>query len=391
MKKTLLIAVVAAGIAAAAWGVYRGMQPAPGGPLRISGNIELTEINIAFKMAGRLIERRIDEGDPVQRGQVVARLDNEQLLRQRDQMKATLEGARLMMAQSDTALEWQQQALAADQEMRRAEVGTAEAHLRELKSGARPQERQEAQAAVSAASSEFERSKKDWERAQVLRTDDDISQAQFDQFRTRYESAQAMLSQARERASLIADGARVETIEAAAAQLERARAGFKGSLANEIELKRRRQEIETRRADVARARAQVAFIESQLQDTVAVSPADGIGLVKSADVGEVLAPGTPVLTIGDIRHPWVRGYIPEASLGQVKIGQKARITTDSYPGKAYWGRVSFISSEAEFTPKQIQTSEERIKLVYRIKIDVDNPRQELKNNMPVDAELMAGN
>jgi HlyD family secretion protein len=132
----------------------------------------------------------------------------------------------------------------------------------------------------------------------------------------------------------------------------------------------------------------VALIDSQLGDTVAASPIDGVVLVKSANVGEILAPGTTVMTIGDIDHPWLRGYINERDLGRVKLGTKAKISTDSYPGKVYWGRVSFIASEAEFTPKQIQTSEERLKLVYRIKIDVDNPQRELKSNMPADAELV---
>jgi HlyD family secretion protein len=123
-------------------------------------------------------------------------------------------------------------------------------------------------------------------------------------------------------------------------------------------------------------------------DTVAASPVDGVVLVKAADVGEVLAPGTSVVTVGDIDHPWLRGYINETDLGKVKIGSKANVTTDSYPGKVYQGRVAFISSEAEFTPKQIQTQQERVKLVYRIKILIDNSQRELKSNMPADAEIV---
>jgi HlyD family secretion protein len=110
-------------------------------------------------------------------------------------------------------------------------------------------------------------------------------------------------------------------------------------------------------------------------------------LVKSAEVGEVLAPGTSILSIGDLDRPWLRGYINETDLGRVKLGQKVKVTTDSFPGKTYWGTVSFISSEAEFTPKQIQTAEERVKLVYRIKVDIANPQHELKVNMPADAEI----
>ncbi|MGA2196717.1 MAG: efflux RND transporter periplasmic adaptor subunit, partial [Bryobacteraceae bacterium] len=135
-------------------------------------------------------------------------------------------------------------------------------------------------------------------------------------------------------------------------------------------------------------RASIAMIDSQLADTVQTSPVDGVVLVKSADVGEVLASGTTVVTVGDIDHPWLRGYVNETDLGRVRLGSKVKVTTDSYPGKVYDGRVTFIASEAEFTPKQIQTAEERVKLVYRVKIEMDNPKHELKSNMPADAEIV---
>ncbi len=183
-------------------------------------------------------------------------------------------------------------------------------------------------------------------------------------------------------------GPRKEQIEAAEAQVERARAALKMAESNALEIKRREQELPLRQAEIARASANLALIESQLADTVAVSPVDGVVLVKAADVGEVLAAGTTVVTIGDIDHPWLRAYINETDLGRIKLGTRARVTTDSYPGKEYEGRVSFIASEAEFTPKQIQTQEERVKLVYRIKIDLDNPNHELKSNMPADAVLI---
>jgi HlyD family secretion protein len=192
----------------------------------------------------------------------------------------------------------------------------------------------------------------------------------------------------KERESLVEAGPRAEQIEAASGQAQRARGAVKMAEANGFELKRREQELATRRAEIARSEASIALIDSQLADTVAVSPVDGVVLVKSADVGEVLAPGTTVVTVGDIDHPWLRGYVDEKDLGRVKLGAKAKITTDSYAGKAYWGRVSFIASEAEFTPKQIQTQQERVKLVYRIKIDLDNPQHELKSNMPADAEIV---
>lgn len=355
--------------------------------ITVSGNIELTEVNIAFKIPGKLIERAVDEGDLVRKGQVVARLDQDQLLAQKQRETAALQSALSQLAQAETSLAWQRETWAADLEQRKADLEAYEARLQELKNGARPQEIQEAEAAVEAARSEYERAKRDWERAQTLYKNDDISTAQYDQYRSRWEGSEAALKQARERRDLVLAGPRAEQIEAASAQVQRARAALKVSQSNALEIKRREQEITFRKSEIERAKANLALIETQLADTIAVSPVDGVVLVKSADVGEVLAAGTTVVTVGDIAHPWLRAYINQTDLGRVKIGSRAKVTTDSYPGKIYEGKISFIASEAEFTPKQIQTQEERVKLVYRIKIDLENPHQELKSNMPADAVI----
>ncbi len=387
MNRKLLIPVVVVAAAAAGWLVWRNLGN-NNDRILISGNIELTEVDIAFKTAGKLVERAVAEGQEVQAGQVVARLDREQLERQREAQLAALAAAESQLAQARTAARWQKEAVAADLEARRAELGAAGARLQELRAGSRPQEIREARAAVAAARSEFERASSDWERAQVLYSNDDISTAQRDQFRARFESAQAALRQAEQRASLVEAGPRTETIEAAASQVARARAAVKAAEANALEVRRREQEIAARQAETERIRAQIAVIDQQLADTVAVSPISGVVLVEAAEPGEVVAPGTPVLTVGDIDRPWLRGYITATDLGRVKIGNPVRVSTDSFPGKTYNGRVSFIASEAEFTPKQIQTREERVKLVYRVKIDVENPGRELKNNMPADAEIL---
>jgi len=390
MKRKIIIPIIlvlaAAGVAGAWWSGRWGRQDP--NHLLVSGNIELTEVNIGFKTAGRLIERTVDEGDLVKKGQLIARLDRDQLAAQRDSGAAALSSAQAQLAQAETSLEWQRATLAADIEQRRADLASSEARLAEMRNGSRPQEVQEAKAAVDGAQSELERARKDWDRAQTLFKDDDISASQYDQYRNRWESAEAALKQARERAALVLAGPRVEQVDGAAAQVEHARGALKMAEANVLELKRREQELATRRAEIERSRANLAQVDAQLADTVAASPVDGVVLVKSADVGEVLAAGATVVTVGDIEHPWLRAYINETDLGKVKLGAKARITTDSYPGKLYDGRVTFISSEAEFTPKQIQTKEERVKLVYRIKIEVDNPRHELKSNMPADAEIV---
>jgi HlyD family secretion protein len=387
MKKKLPVLILIAAAAGAAVYAYRNAGRQPDNRLIVSGNIELTQVDIAFKLAGRLIERTVDEGDNVKRGQIIARLDRDQLQAQREREGAGLVAAQSQLAQAETSVEWQKATLAADVETRRADLAQAEARLAEMRNGARPQEKLDAKATVDAASAEVERARKDWDRAQPLYKNDDISTAQYDQFRSRFENAQAVLQQAKEREALVLAGPRIEQIHAQEAAVERAQAALKMSEANQLEIKRRTEEIASRRAEIGRSRASIQLVDSQLGDTVAVSPIDGVVLVKSADPGEVLAPGTSVVTIGDIDHPWVRAYVNEPDLPKVKLGQAVKVTTD-VPGKVYNGRISFISSQAEFTPKQIQTQQERVKLVYRVKIDVENPKRELKQNMPVNAEIV---
>ncbi len=142
------------------------------------------------------------------------------------------------------------------------------------------------------------------------------------------------------------------------------------------------------KANVEQLKASLELAETRLGFADLVSPLNGFVLVKSSLPGEVIQPGTPVFTAVDLNNLWVTAYINETDLARVKLNQEAYVTTDTYRGKKYKGRVSFISSEAEFTPKTIQTTEERVKLVYRIKVRVDNSSLELKPGMPADAYII---
>ena len=388
MKKPVLIVILILLVAAAGvWFFLNNGEKDSENRIKVSGNIELTEVGIAFKTSGRLIERAVDEGAAVKKGMMLARLDNDQLTAQKDRETAGLQFAVAQLAQAETALDWQKQSLEADLEQRRADLAAAEARLLELKNGSRPEEIKESEAAVAAAQAEYVRVENDWARAEALYKSGDFSKVQYDQYRSLWERTEAALKQAKERQALVLAGPRREQIEAASAQVERARAAIKTAEANRLEIRRREQELPLRRADIDRAKAALALIETQHADTEAYSPIDGVVLVKAAEPGEILPAGTPVMTIGDLDHPWLRAYIRATDLGKVKPGDRVKITTDSYPGKIYEGRVGFIASDAEFTPKQIQTQEERVKLVYRIKIDVENPEHELKSNMPADAVI----
>jgi len=140
-------------------------------------------------------------------------------------------------------------------------------------------------------------------------------------------------------------------------------------------------------ANVENAEQAIKLAKIILDYTILAAPFDGVITVRQAELGEIMVPGTPVMTLADLDHIWLRAYINETDIGKIRLDQPAKVTTDTYPGKSYKGRVSFISSSAEFTPKSVETHAERVTLVYRIKIDIDNPTHELVPGMPADALL----
>jgi HlyD family secretion protein len=389
MKKAIRIILVLAVLGAGGYAAYRmwGANGADANRIVLHGNIELTEVDLSFKQPGRLVELKVDEGAQVRQGDILARMDEIELTTTRDRENATRSMAQSNLAQLLTSIQFQKESIAGDVELKHADLRAAESRLKELETGSRKQEVEQARAGSAEAETQFKLASADWERAQRLYKNEDISTAQFDQARTRFEATRATLQRSRDTLSLVVEGPRKETIDQARAQVERARAAVRLAEANRIDLRRREQEVAARNADVARSDAQVKIFQTQLNDRALVAPIDAVVLSKSGEVGEVLAAGAAILTLGDLAHPWVRGYVPETQLGRVKIGQTVEVSTDSFKGKKYTGRITFISSQAEFTPKSIQTQDERVKLVYRIKVEVANPNQELKNNMPVDAVI----
>ncbi len=358
--------------------------------LQFSGNIELTEADIGLKAPGKIVELSVDEGAPVSKGELLARSDDAQLLHVKAEIQAQVDGMVSQQRELEKLISYQETALAAQLEQRKAEIRQAEAQLDQLEEGSRVQDKDQARSAVAIAEAEFDRAQADWTRAQELYRNEDISKASFDQYQSGYLRSEGALKQARERLSLVEEGPRSQEIEAARAGLERARAALRQAEATELEIDRNRQSRKTLDAQKNALEARLGQVQQQIDDTRAYAPFDGVVLVKSAEIGEVVAAGTAIVSVGDLAHPWVRGYVPETDLGRVKLGQEVSVSTDSYLGKTYHGKVSFISSEAEFTPKQIETRQERVKLVYRIKVDIDNPNQELKLNMPVDAVIQLG-
>lgn len=272
MKKILLLIAVIV-IAAGAAIYFFFLNKKSNGAIKVSGNIEATEIRLSFQVSGRIEKLLADEGLFVKKGDCLATLDKEELSKIRQQAQANLDEAK----------------------------------------------------------ANFQLSEKDYKRMQNLFEDNvisaqerDLAQNKFDIAKAKYEAAQHTL-------------------------------------------------------DLASIRLSYADL---------ICPVNGFIMTKSAEVGEVLQPGSAVFTVLDLNDIWLNAYINETDLGRIKLNQLVNVKTDTWPNKIYKGRVSFISEEAEFTPKQIQTTEERVKLVYRIKIIVDNTSLELKPGMPADALLI---
>ena len=139
---------------------------------------------------------------------------------------------------------------------------------------------------------------------------------------------------------------------------------------------------------VEQASSGLGSLDTQISNYTLYSPMEGVVLTRNAEVGEIALPGMSLLTLGDLSRVWMKVYITEPDLGRVKLGQKARVTTDAFPDKPHWGRVSWISEQAEFTPKNVQTRDERARLVYAVKILLDNPDQTFKPGMMADAEIL---
>jgi HlyD family secretion protein len=360
----------------AAYFVFDRVAEVPEGSLRVSGNIEVTQAEVSFKIPGKLAERLVDEGETVQAGQVAARLESSDLSHEVAARQADAAAAEAVLAELEAG--------ARPQEIAQAEAAAraAQARLDEMLAGSRPEEIAAAQAALDQAQAETVRAQADFNRYSALHEKAEISDQQFVAVRTALATAQARQEEARQRFEIVQQGPRKEQIEQA-----RAAAREAAERAALIKAGARKEQIAQARARRDQVRQALALAETRLGYAILAAPFSGIVLSKNAEPGEFLAAGTPVITIAELGRVWLRAYINETDLARVKPGQAAKITTDTYPDKSYGGRVSFISSEAEFTPKTVQTEQERVKLVYRIKIDVPNPQMELKPGMPADAAI----
>ena len=310
---------------------------APAAAARSTGYVEATEVRAAGEVGGRLIDVKVAEGDRVAAGDVIARIDT-----------------------SDTELALRRAGADRDQ---------AQAQLALIRAGARPQDIRQAaaqvqsgQADVKAAQAELDAAAADLERFDSLLRANAGSVKQRDDAATRRNVAAARVRGAEDR------------VQAAVETVSKLKAGAHP------------QEIAAARAHVAASDAQIAALQKSVADAIVKAPVSGIVTAKLLDAGEMAAPRAPIVVITDLDHAWANLYVDERLVPQLRIGQPATLVTDA--GQRLTGTVTFISPKAEFTPRNVQTADERSKLVYRVKVTADNRDGVLKPGMPIEAELL---
>jgi len=484
-----------------------------GNDITASGNVEATEINIAAKVAGR-VEEMAKEGDRVEKDKIIVRLDRKELEEQVAQAEAAFEAAKIQLEQAKKAAELQESQHQNQLNVSESSLGATEAQLNQavsgadlqfvqtdsqigqaqvklqqsldaynqakealklqvadtstkieqakaayeaaqekldiLLEGARPQEKEQAQAAYNQALANYENARKDLERAENLFKDGVIPEQQLDKAKTLYTGAESALKIAEENLSLVKEGPRSQEIEIAKQQLEQAKSALVAAEATEslVEMKKEQLEIAEKQVEEARIALELAqagalqnnikeqqiivaktqfeqassnyqlaqegsklvdikkqdvdnatamvkqreaaleLAKTQLANSEVKAPVSGTVTLEVAEIGELVPAGSTVIKMADLQDIWISVYIPEDLYGKIKLKDKALVTVDSWKGEVFEGYVSYIASEAQFTPKNIQTKKDRVNLTYEVKVKVDNKEEKLIPGMPADVEII---
>jgi HlyD family secretion protein len=292
--------------------------------IEATGTIETVNVVLSSKTSGEIKELRINEGEKVKLGDTVMIIDTETLQLQLKQQES---GAQMSRAQLDL-----------------------------LRNGARKEDISLAESSLNQAQVNFKQAKSDLERLQKLYQTQTITKKQYDDAASHFDLMNDQLSSAKENFIKIKNYARPEEIKQAEAKLNQSRAS----------------------ADL---------IKKNINDSYIVSPLNGIVVKKYFEVGETVSPMSSLVKISDLTNIELYIYVTELELGKIKLGQKAEVSVDAFKDKKFEGKVTYISPEAEFTPKNIQTKDERTKLVFAVKIELPNPDFELKSGMPADAKI----
>jgi HlyD family secretion protein len=287
--------------------------------------------------------------------------------------------------QLETVLEVNRNVLPAEVDRAAAAVSALQAQLAEAESGYRSQEVERARLAAEAARVTLENARKDKDRYEELYRKGGVAEKSRDAFHLQFETALKEHQRAVEAYRMAREGFRREEVETARARLAEGQAALRLARSNLKKIEAAEQDVEAARAQAAAAKAALELARIQLAHAELRAPYAGIILNRGVEPGEVVTPGQEVLSIADLSSVDLKLFVAETEIGRIAPGQPVKVKIDTYPDKIYTGRVAYVSPQAEFTPKIIQTHKERVKLVYLVKVSVANPNFELKTGMPADA------
>lgn len=353
--------------------------------IETSGTLEVIETDCSFKIAGKIVELPILEGDSITKGQFIGRLSSQSIDQEIIVQKSSIDTIKAQFPKIDIQIN--QTDISVKKEIENAKIKVDEAYARyeSIKSGSRDEEITKAEHLVKQTEHVLLNAKKNYERAENLYEKGAISQQDRDNTKTSYLSAFEESKQAKANLSLLKAGAKSEDIEASFQVYNQAVANYELTLAKNFELKKLEEDKKILNSQLKNAEDGLKLLEVKRADHKLYSPVTGTVLRKVAEEGENVTAGGTVLTVGNLDEIYLRGYVAETDLAKVKLGQRCELKTDTYPDKIYNGKITYISDKAEFTPKNLTTKDDRVKLVYRIKISADNSSRGLKPGMIADA------
>jgi HlyD family secretion protein len=372
MRKAVIIFVVTAA-AVIGWLYWQKVRPAP---FVVSGFIESDEIRVGSRVGGRVADVLAFEGQTAKTGTLLFRIDPFNLLEQLAEAKASAAAAR---AEHDRLTAGYRKE---EIEQARARRDAAKATLDKLTAGPRSQEIEIAREQLNVAKATLELAESEHARILKLRNEAQAAPTEFDQAVRALKAGRAQVAEAENQLALLVEGTRKEDIAQAQASLVEAEQALKL-----MEAGYRAEDVAKAAAQLAASEAGVAAIEVQIQELEVKSPCDCV--VEAIDLrpGDIVAANAPSVSLLDTSKLWVRAYVPEARLGEVRLDQRVPVRVDSFPGQRFAARVTFIAREAEFTPRNVQTPEERSKQVFRVKVTLDEGQDRLRVGMAADVLL----
>jgi membrane fusion protein YbhG len=376
-RKTIIVALLAiVVVAAAATWKYLSTRTSSDA-LVLSGTIEADEIQVGSKIGGRIREVLVAAGQEVKQGQPIIRFESFDLGAKRQDAVAALAQAQANLEKALNGSRPEEIAQA------RAQAEAARADLELARHGPRAQEIETARAELAASAADYEVAKTSLARIELLTRSGVAARQDYDNAKATFDRAAARREASRQRLDLLLAGTRPEEVTRAERQYQQALANYQL-----VERGPRKEDIAAARAQVDRARAALEQIETQMSELEVRSPADAFVEVFDRRPGDLINPNSPVATLVEVDRLWVRVYVPATEIGHAQLGKEVAVGVDSFPKERFTGRIEQIANRGEFTPRNVQTREERTHEVFALRVRLDNSSRRLRAGMAADVAIL---